>query len=77
MSLKGKKTFVRKTNPLNLYKWTPFDDNKKRQKRNRVRGPVQFCNATAGSQGVDNIVTYVYNPSGNNHVAYVECDYVE
>lgn len=75
MSLKGKKTYFRKTNPLNLYKWAP-DKSDKKKRKHTSSGPTQFCNATAGSQGIDNIVTYVYQ-SGTNHLAYVECDYVE
>lgn len=75
--LKGRKTFFRKTNPSNLYKWTPFDGDKKRRKKSKISGDIEFCNATPGSQGIDNNVTYVYKQSISGHLAYVECDYVE
>ena len=73
--LKGRKTFIRKTDPKNLYKWTPFDNAKKRKRK--IKNPIEFCNATPGSQGVDNIVRYVYKTSISGHLGYVECDYVE
>jgi hypothetical protein len=42
--------------------------------------PKPFCNAKKGSQGIDNIIGYVYNLIVVNGIqqklAYVECDYV-
>lgn len=75
--LKNRETFIRKTSPNNLYKWSPFKGDKKRKKKIKIKDSNGFCNATPGSQGIDNNVTYVYNPSINGHLAYVECDYVK
>jgi hypothetical protein len=70
-----KKTFTRKPNNVSnsRYSWSPLEysgDNKK-IKKDVVIVP---CTATVGSQGYDLNVTYVYN---NDHLAYVECNYVQ
>ena len=65
------------------YKWGPIKDlpkdiNEREAKRRKTT--TSKCNATPGSQGYDNKVTYVYNQqvvNGNiQNGAYVECDYV-
>jgi hypothetical protein len=69
------------------YKWGPFQDTpkdidarraKKRKKQESER--IVKCNATPGSQGFDNKVTYTYHQQLVGGViqngAYVECDYV-
>jgi len=75
----GKKIFVRKPYDKNLYKWSPTDDAKKKKKKSSTGAPE--CTATAGSQGEDWDVIYVYNRviiNGIEHRnAYVECDYVK
>jgi hypothetical protein len=68
------------------YKWGPFQDlpkdiNDRAARRRKDAKPSAKCNATPGSQGFDNKVTYVYkvfiSEDGVNNGAYVECDYVE
>ena len=68
------------------YKWGPFKDlpkdidarNAKRKKREKEVPLSKRCTATPFSQGIDNVVKYVYNDAGpNNHLAYVECNYVK
>ena len=65
------------------YKWSPTIDLPKdievrRTKRTEGRLSKEFCNATFLSNGVDNIVQYVFKNNGpNQHIAYVECDYVK
>jgi len=78
-----KKCFTRKNigkNTTQLYVWcadTSID------KKSGVKGgiPKPFCDAKKGSQGYDNITGYVYNLLVVNgmmeHLAYVECDYVQ
>lgn len=77
--LNGRQTFVRKPYDKNLYKWTPFSDDKKAKKRTGV--PNFFCNAKPNTQGEDWVVTYVYElvvvDGVQKRIAYVECDYVE
>jgi hypothetical protein len=81
MSLEGRKVFVRKSGGEKggeLYKWTPFDNQK--VKKNEPKG-VFFCTTPLGSQGNDFISTYsfvtVVTGSGVERQAYVQCDYVE
>lgn len=68
------------------YKWGPFQDlpkdiNDREARRKKDAKPLLICEATPGSQGYDNKVTYVYVPFISegiiNNGAYVECDYVE
>ena len=82
MSLKGRKVFVRKNGNQfggDLYKWTPFDNQKKRRKKD-VKA-VFFCTTPLGSQGDDRISTYSYvtvlDGSEVKRSAYVQCDYVQ
>ena len=82
------KPFLRKGGGKSFkYKWGPFQDlpkdvnDRAARRRKRKEGQsVVKCNATPGSQGYDNKVTYVYNQqvvNGNiQNGAYVECDYV-
>jgi hypothetical protein len=65
------------------YKWGPFQDlpkdiNAREAKRRKTI--ISKCNATPGSQGYDNKVTYTYNQQVVNgdiqNGAYVECNYV-
>ena len=81
MSLKGRKVFVRKNGNQQggtLYKWTPFDNEKKRRLKAEE---VFFCVTPLGSQGNDFISTYSYTvvlDGGEvKRSAYVQCDYVE
>ena len=75
------RVFVRKTGGFDVYKWAPTANNlgQGKDSDNRVAKPY-FCTATAGSQGQDWISTYGYNVVWVNgqeqHLAYVECDYV-
>ena len=74
---KMKEKFTRKPNniPNSRYSWSPTEYSG--DKKNLLIKTLPFfigCNATVGSQGVDNIVTYVYN---EGHLAYVECNYVQ
>jgi hypothetical protein len=62
-----------------IYTWKPETEITKKGKK--VKTVETGCSATAGSQGIDNDVTYVYekiNTSGViSRIAYVACDYVE
>jgi hypothetical protein len=82
MSLKGRKTFIRKTgtgNNTQIYRWTPFEFNKKLNKPDDTTG--FFCVTNFGTQGNDFIVTYSYNivfiNGKETRTAYVQCDYWE
>jgi hypothetical protein len=85
--VREKKCFVRNTNVgknvTQLYVWCPEDGINKQSATNLGKniGPKVFCNAKKGSQGIDNITGYVYElivVSGIlQHLAYVECDYVQ
>jgi len=77
MSLKGRQTFIRKTNPLYLYKWTPFDNDKKRVGAAKGTGKQEYCTAIPNSQGNDNKTQYVYKIVNGEKKAYVACDYVK
>ena len=70
--------FVRKTGGFDVYKWSPLPNNFERKKQEEQ--VVYYCTATAGSQGLDSVTTYVYNVvnvNGKiNKLAYVACDYV-
>jgi len=74
----NRKQFARKPYGKYLYKWTPFEDTKKKKK-----APEQtfFCNAKPNTNGEDFITTYSYNQINDNgkikRFAYVECDYVQ
>ena len=74
----GKKIFLQKSVGGLLYKWSPnpIDLTKKPS-----QGRPFYCDASAGSQGQDWVVTYMYNLEVVNfeqaHFAYVECDYIE
>jgi hypothetical protein len=76
---KGAKVFTRKPYDKQLYKWSPHDDVRKKKKK--TAAGIPDCTATAGSQGEDWNVTYVYQRTilkGIEHrYAYVECDYVK
>jgi len=77
MSRKADK-FIRKGAGGLRYTWTPIIEINKTIKD----VPVEvICNASPGSQGVDANVQYVYKssvgPNGTQHLAYVECDYVQ
>jgi hypothetical protein len=79
-----KKTFTRKpfggnTAAGKLYKWSPDESITKPKKKGSVF--VSKCTATAGSQGEDNVVQYVYKrvvvAGIVKKLAYVACDYVK
>jgi hypothetical protein len=56
------------------YKWKPERGLTKKAKREKEK----FCTARPFTQGIDNIVQYVFKNNGpDNHIAYVECDYVK
>ena len=62
------------------YGWKPETEiTKKRKKDGKVK--LVGCSAKAGSQGIDNDVTFVYDTINTNgvlsRIAYVACDYVE
>ncbi len=65
------------------YKWSPSQDLPKdievrRAKRQKGKEYKNFCNALPFSQGIDNVVLYVYeSASSREHMAYVECGYVK
>jgi len=65
------------------YKWSPIDELPKdidvrRSKRKKGKEYKNFCNAVPFSQGIDNVVLYVYESlSAKEHLAYVECGYVK
>ena len=76
----GKPIFTLKTYGPKLYKWSP--DTSKQPAPKQTTDKPYYCSATAGSQGQDWVVTYVYDihvaPNGQvERLAYVECDYVE
>ena len=80
-----KKVFVGKGYLPQLYKWAPIPQTFTPSRINAGKGggnvKPYFCNAKAGSQGQDWITTYVYNIAvidfQQQHLAYVECDYVQ
>lgn len=79
---KTNKVFVRKSFEAQLYKWSPLPTDLTKKTRDQVKGgKLYFCTATAGSQGQDWTTSYVYNlvvvNSQQEHLAYVECDYVQ
>jgi hypothetical protein len=56
------------------FKWTP---ERGLSKKVRVE-KEKFCTARPFTQGIDNVVEYVFKDNGpNNHIAYVECNYVK
>lgn len=72
-----KKNFSRKPNntPNSRYSWSPTEYSGDKKGGKLKKEPIiSICTATVGSQGVDSVVTYVYN---DDHLAYVECNYVE
>jgi hypothetical protein len=73
----NKKVFTLKSYGAELYTWSPIPTDKKSIKAQK---PF-YCNATPNSQGQDWVTTYSYNLGVTNgvqeHLAYVECDYVE
>jgi hypothetical protein len=81
-----KKPFLRKpSNGGFKYKWGPINDlpkdiNARNAKRKKKSKKVKLCNASAGSQGEDLVVTYTYQHTletdGEHKYAYVACDYV-
>ena len=80
-----KQFFVRKSYTTRLYKWCPSDFEKKINplvgSANKHNNKPFFCNALPNSQGEDWIVTYTYDinvtpEAVQQHLAYVECDYV-
>lgn len=76
----GNKVFTLKSGGFDLYKWSPLPNDITKKKSTASAKPY-FCNATAGSQGQDWVTTYSYNMivinSQQEHIAYVECDYVQ
>jgi hypothetical protein len=84
---RGKRCFSRKTNigknATQPYIWCVDGSIDKQSALNigKGGGVKPFCNAKKGSQGVDNITGYVYELLVVNgimqHMAYVECDYVQ
>lgn len=67
---------------IDLYTWSPFPDDPKRQPDPRRIPPERhFCSATDGSQGEDWFTTYDYDLSVVTgiiqRIAYVTCDYVQ
>jgi hypothetical protein len=82
MNQNCKKVFIRKTSGNQLYKWSPPCNNvTKRGENSILTAKPYFCTATSGSLGQDWITTFVYDIAVFNgqaqHLAYVECDYVE
>ena len=75
------RVFVSKSYEAALYKWSPPCNQILKKSIPEPVAKPYFCTATAGSQGEDWITTYVYNLNyANNkqeHLAYVECDYVQ
>lgn len=56
------------------FKWTPELGVVKKTRK----GKQKFCTARPFTQGIDNIVQYVFKYEGpDRHIAYVECDYVK
>ena len=56
------------------YKWKPERGVSKKARVEKEK----FCTARPFTQGIDNNVRYVFKRNGSNeHIAYVECDYVE
>ena len=70
-------------NSTQLYTWCYENNIDASSTRNLKNGntPVISCNATKGSQGIDNVTKYVYELGVVNgvpqHLAYVACDYVQ
>jgi hypothetical protein len=83
----NKRCFTRNTNfgknPTQIYRFCVDTSIDKQSGGNLAKGgiPKPLCNAKKGSQGYDNITGYVYNLLVVNgvmeHLAYVECDYVQ
>jgi hypothetical protein len=76
------KVFVKKTYQAQMYKWTPnCPDFTQKGNQQGKGGQPYYCTATAGSQGQDWTTSYVYTllivNSQAEHLAYVECDYVQ
>jgi hypothetical protein len=79
-----KEFFVRKSYTTPLYKWRPSEFEKKINPlvgSNKQNKRPFFCNALPNSQGEDWVVTYTYDinvtpEAVQQHLAYVECDYV-
>jgi len=75
--------FVEKGFTPILYTWTPEEPTKKNNTKIEPIVAIEFCKATAGSQGGDYITTYCYDIIFNTKldefekVAYVECGYVQ
>jgi hypothetical protein len=85
--IRGNRCFARNTNigknVTQPYVWCVDTSIDKKSSGNLAKGgiPKPFCNAKKGSQGIDNITEYVYHLIVVNgiieHLAYVECDYVQ
>jgi hypothetical protein len=85
--VRDRKCFTRNTNVgknvTQLYTWCVDDSIDKQSSMNLGKGigPKVFCDAKKGSQGIDNITGYVYEMIVVNgilqHLAYVECNYVQ
>jgi hypothetical protein len=75
------RVFVSKSYEAALYKWSPPCNQTLNKSINVPKGKPYFCTATIGSQGEDWITTYVYDliyvNNKHEHLAYVECDYVQ
>jgi len=78
MGLDKNRTFTRKPYDKQLYKWSPFEDDKKAKKIEIIA--KFYCDAKAFSNGEDFIVSYCYESVYINfeehRYAYVACDYV-
>lgn len=75
------RSFTLKTYTPKPYEWTPPCCNVTKNITNNGSNSSQyFCTATGGSQGQDWTTSYCYNMVVTNfqqeHLAYVECDYV-
>lgn len=67
---------------IDLYTWSPFPDDPKRQPDPHSFPPLRhFCSAVGGSQGEDWFTTYDYDivivTGIIQRIAYVSCDYVQ
>lgn len=72
------KTFYRPTDNSFQYKWSPepFSKTTKKPRGLQLR-KKKICTARPGTQDPDPVVKYVYQLVGGQHLAYVECDYVQ
>ena len=75
-----KQTFTRKPFVSYLYKWSPENNVIKTPNSGNETGLPVGCTAIPFSQGQDWVTAYVYDfivvNGQEQHLAYVECDYV-